>query len=143
MKSIELSVFNETYELEKNKIKMDFYLAILVKVDNDDYTAGLRIIGQEFQDITQARIRYLKEIEITLMPSLLIDSNLEHTIKKLKSLFDGDLKNQGVSVILKITTKEIDCKIKPSDKWKINPCDKNLEEFKSFFGNNAIKLNYK
>ncbi len=141
--STELSVFNETYELEKNKIKIDFYLAVLVKVESDEYSGGLRVIGHEFHNIVQARIRYLKEIEIVLSQSFLDETNLGRTIKTLKDLLNGNLEKDSTPIILKINTKDISCKIRPSEKWKINPNDKILDKIKSIFGNNSVQLNYK
>jgi DNA polymerase-3 subunit alpha len=65
-KQLEVSVFNELWEAERGKIKEDELLLVEGKVQNDDYTGGLRITADRLMTLGEARGRYAKVLRLAM-----------------------------------------------------------------------------
>jgi DNA polymerase III subunit alpha len=65
-KQLEVSVFNELWEAERGKIKEDELLLVEGKVQNDDYTGGLRITADRLLTLGEARGRYAKVLRLAM-----------------------------------------------------------------------------
>ena len=53
-------MFNELWEAERAKIKEDELLLVEGKVQNDDYSGGLRITADRLLTLAEARGRYAR-----------------------------------------------------------------------------------
>ncbi|MBI4996273.1 MAG: DNA polymerase III subunit alpha [Rhodocyclales bacterium] len=65
-KQLEVSVFNELWEAERGKIKEDELLLVEGKVQNDDYTGGLRITADRLLTLGEARARFAKALKLSM-----------------------------------------------------------------------------
>ena len=65
-KQLEVSVFNELWEAERSKIKEDELLLVEGKVQNDDYTGGLRITADRLLTLGEARARFAKALKLAM-----------------------------------------------------------------------------
>jgi DNA polymerase-3 subunit alpha len=65
-KQLEVSVFNELWEAERGKIKEDELLLVEGKVQNDDYTGGLRITADRLLTLGEARARFAKALRLSM-----------------------------------------------------------------------------
>ncbi|MDR2000761.1 MAG: DNA polymerase III subunit alpha [Zoogloeaceae bacterium] len=72
-RQIEVSVFNELWEAERGKIKEDELLLIEGKVQNDDYTGGLRITADRLLTLGEARARFAKGLRLAMNGSTRAD----------------------------------------------------------------------
>jgi DNA polymerase-3 subunit alpha len=55
---MEVTVFNELYDARKHVLKVDDVLIISAKIDNDEYSGGLRASAVEIVTLTEARTRF-------------------------------------------------------------------------------------
>jgi len=65
-KQLEVSVFNELWEAERAKIREDELLLVEGKVQNDDYTGGLRITADRLLTLGEARARFAKALRLSM-----------------------------------------------------------------------------
>ena len=65
-KQVEVSVFNELWEAERAKIREDELLLVEGKVQNDDYTGGLRVTADRLLTLGEARGRYAKMLRLAM-----------------------------------------------------------------------------
>jgi DNA polymerase-3 subunit alpha len=63
---LEVSVFNELWEAERSKIRVDELLLIEGKVQRDDYSGGLRVTADRLLTLGEARGRYAKMLRLTI-----------------------------------------------------------------------------
>ncbi|MDP2794171.1 MAG: DNA polymerase III subunit alpha [Sulfurisoma sp.] len=63
---VELTVFNELWEAERNKIKEDELLLVEGKVQRDDYSGGLRVTADRLLTLGEARGRYARLLQLSL-----------------------------------------------------------------------------
>ena len=75
---VEVSVFNELYDAERDKIVTDEVLVVEGKVSYDDFSGGNRVVAERLLTIGEARARFAKH--------LLLKMNGQSDAHKLKSL---------------------------------------------------------
>ncbi len=64
---VELTVFNELWDAERNKIKEDELLLVEGKVGRDDYSgSGLRVTAERLMTLGEARGRYARQLRLSL-----------------------------------------------------------------------------
>ena len=65
---LEVSVFNEVYEAERNKIKVDDVLIIEGKVQRDDFAGEgkVRVVAERLLTLAEARGRFARQLCISL-----------------------------------------------------------------------------
>ena len=75
---VEVSVFNELFEAERNKINTDEVLVVEGKVSYDDFSGGNRVVADKLMTLGEARARFAKH--------LMLRMNGDSDAHKLKSL---------------------------------------------------------
>ena len=63
---VEVSVFNELWDAERNKIREDELLVVEGKVQRDDYSGGLRVSADKLLTLVEARGRYARVLKLAL-----------------------------------------------------------------------------
>ena len=63
---LDITVFNEIYEQRKSVLKNDEPLLVCARIENDEFSGGLRGAATEILTLTEARLRYAKGITIEL-----------------------------------------------------------------------------
>ena len=64
---VEVSVFNELWDAERNKIKEDELLLVEGKVARDDYSGGLRVSADKLMTLAEARGRHARVLKLVLL----------------------------------------------------------------------------
>jgi DNA polymerase-3 subunit alpha len=62
----EVTVFNELWEAERNKIKEDDLILVEGKVQNDEYSGGLRVSAERLYTLAEARGRFARALRLSL-----------------------------------------------------------------------------
>jgi DNA polymerase-3 subunit alpha len=62
---IEVSVFSELFEANRQKLKEDQVLIVEGKVSEDGFTGGLRVVAEQLLDLATARARYARELRLS------------------------------------------------------------------------------
>ena len=73
---LDITVFNEIYEQRKSVLKNDEPLLLCARVENDEFSGGLRGAAIEILTLTDARLRYGKGIAIELESDSFKDQRL-------------------------------------------------------------------
>lgn len=61
---VEVAIFGELFEAERELLKEDGLLVVLGKVVNDDFSGGLRVAAEQLFDLARARQRFARRIEL-------------------------------------------------------------------------------
>jgi len=73
---LDITVFNEIYEQRKSVLKNDEPLLVCARIENDEFSGGLRGAATEILTITEARLRHAKGIAIELESGSFKDQRL-------------------------------------------------------------------
>jgi DNA polymerase-3 subunit alpha len=63
---VEISVFNELFEKHREKLKEDALLVVCGKVQDDQFSGGLRVLAEELLDLDALRARYAARLKISM-----------------------------------------------------------------------------
>jgi DNA polymerase-3 subunit alpha len=63
---VEISVFNELFEKHREKLKEDALLVVSGRVQDDQFSGGLRVLAEELLDLDALRARYAARLKIAM-----------------------------------------------------------------------------
>jgi DNA polymerase-3 subunit alpha len=147
---MEVTVFNELYDARKHVLRVDDVLIINAKIDNDEYSGGLRGSAVEILTLAEARGRHARAIRLAL-PA---DQGAETFIATLKQLVGqgtgtsalGTLLNtpmkDGCPILLEIQQGQQVCELRLPDLQRLEPSETNLSQLRSGFGETNVSLDY-
>ena len=110
---IEVSVFNELFEAERQKIREDELLLVEGKVSRDDFSGGLRIVADKLLTLGEARGRYARELSLSM--------NGHSNAEKLRTLL-APYRNSGngaCPVRVRYRNGEAEVELGLPDNWRV------------------------
>src|SRR5262245_25685128 len=63
---VEISVFNELFEKHRDKLKEDALLVVCGRVQDDQFSGGMRVLAEELLDLDSLRARYAARLKISM-----------------------------------------------------------------------------
>jgi DNA polymerase III subunit alpha len=149
---MEVTVFNELYDARKHVLKVDDVLIISAKIDNDEYSGGLRGSAVEILTLAEARGRHARAILLSLPE----DQAAEHFITKLKQLITQPSSPSPVLVamttppktkaacpiVLRVQQGQQVCEVKLGSAFAVEPNDQSLAQLQSVLGEDAVSVVY-
>ncbi|HEV3010041.1 MAG TPA: DNA polymerase III subunit alpha [Burkholderiales bacterium] len=63
---VEISVFNELFERHRDKLKEDALLVVCGRVQDDQFSGGLRVLAEDLLDLDGLRLRYAARLKISM-----------------------------------------------------------------------------
>ena len=134
---VEVTVFNELYELHKGKLRDDSLLVVQGKVSHDDYSGGLRITADELYDLDEARTQFAEQLMVTLKGATQAGKLLD--ILRPYVAADG----AGCPVMLHYSNQDASCAIRLSETWKIRLQDSLVQTLQDWLQPDKVAVNYK
>jgi DNA polymerase-3 subunit alpha len=141
---IEVSLFPDVYEAEKDKIAKDAVLVIEGEVQPDDYTGMLKMRAEQVHTIEEARSRFVRGLVIDCgrhgAPAD-ISSRLRTCLEPHRGASGGCT----VSVIYEASNGEgagARGRITLGPEWGVDPSDDLLRTLRAEFGAAQVALNY-
>lgn len=137
---VEVTIFNELFELNKLRLKEDQLVIICGKVSADEYSGGLRITADEIYDLQLAREAKARSLNLSLTTEH-YDTNKLH---QLLNPFRAEPENQipGVPVDVLIDNPQYSCKVSLGQEWRVRLADTMLEQLELWLGKQAVNINY-
>ncbi len=110
---VEVAVFNEMLEAQRNLLKEDALLIVAGKASHDEYSGGLRVTADMLMDLDEARTRFATGLKLALHESVearrLIDLLAAH-----RDRGDG-----GCPVVLHYTSATATCDLLLGPAWRL------------------------
>ena len=112
---VEVTIYSELLEQNKNIFKEDEFLLVVGKVSEDRFNGGLRITAEKVFDIAAARIHYGHKLEM----------DIECTISPLRlaEVLAPYRNPDGLPVSLRVKPQGIECTLQLGDEWRVAPSD--------------------
>jgi DNA polymerase-3 subunit alpha len=131
--AVEVAVFNELYEAERNKIEVDAVLVVEGKINHDDYSGGLRIIADRLMTAGEARARYAKH--------LLLRMNGASDGRRLKSLL-APFAPGAAQVRISYRNADAECELVLGDSLRVRLDDSLLEALDDWLQAGNVRIVY-
>ena len=135
-KQIEVSVFNELWEAERGKIREDELLMVEGKVQNDDYTGGLRITADRLLTLGEARARFAKVLRLSMNGGTRADD-----ARKLQAIL-APYRNGACPVRLAYRNGDAEAEIPLPENWRVKLDDALLATLGEWLTPSNVKVIY-
>jgi DNA polymerase-3 subunit alpha len=113
--TVDVTVYNELYDPNRNLFKEDEFLAVQGKVSEDRFSGGLRITADKVMDIATARVQFGKQFSFSL--SERIDP------VQIKNILSPYRSEAGLPLKMNYIQHGIACDIRWPDEWRVSPAD--------------------
>lgn len=137
---VEVTIFNEVFEQNRQRLKEDQLIIIKGKVSFDDYSGGLRITADEIYDLQLAREARARSLRL-----LLTEPNYNtEKLYQLLNPFRAEPENNipGVAVELALDNSQYECQVRLGAEWRVRLADVMLENLEQWLGADAVEINY-
>lgn len=147
---MEVTVFNELYDARKHVLKVDDVLIISAKIDNDEYSGGLRGSAVELFTLPEARGLYAQGIRLVFRP-LTPDQDAAF-MRSFKAFFAGGGNTDGPSrevghrtlpISLEIHSHGQICRLILGAQFTVFPSDTNIQHLLSLDNVDSVELEYR
>ncbi|RZI43634.1 DNA polymerase III subunit alpha [Herbaspirillum sp. HC18] len=114
--TVDVTVYNELYDPNRNLFKEDEFLAVLGKVSEDRFSGGLRITAEKVMDIAMARVQFGKQFAFSLTTRL--------DAAQIKSILTPYRSENGLPLTMRYMQDGVgSCEIRLADDWRVAPAD--------------------
>jgi DNA polymerase-3 subunit alpha len=112
---LELTVFSELWDRYRHSIKVDEPLIVCARVENDDFSGGLRGAATELLTLGEARIKFSMGLRLNLTSS-------DAAPEKIRSLLEPwRAPRQGCPIIFRLLREGAQCDIQLPEDWRVKP----------------------
>jgi DNA polymerase-3 subunit alpha len=137
---VEITVFNELFERHREKLKEDALLVVAGKVQNDDFSGGLRVTAEELLDLDALRARYAARLRIAM------NGNTDRTrdAKRLQQLL-APYRASGSGaclVVVSYANAQAACEVALGDAWRVRPDGQLLSELGAWLAPENVQVVY-
>ncbi|MCI1227406.1 DNA polymerase III subunit alpha [Kerstersia gyiorum] len=137
---LEVSVFNELYEQNRNRLREDQLLIVQGKVSHDDYSGGTRIVAESLFDLQAARETRAQALRLTL-PADKADAA---ALRRVLNPFRAEPENgvPGVPVEIFYQRHDATALIRLGESWRVRMADQMFDNLAVWLGTGAVEIRY-
>ncbi len=133
---VEITVFNELFDRHRDKLKEDALLIVHGKVQNDDFSGGLRVTAEELLDLEALRARYAARLKIA-MNGQADAKRLQQVLAPYRATGNG-----ACLVIVTYQNAQAECEITLGDAWRVKPDGRLLAELGAWLTPQSVQVLY-
>jgi DNA polymerase-3 subunit alpha len=134
---IEVRIFEEQFEKYSYLLNKDKLIIVEGNVAYDDYFGGYRITAKTIYDITEARQRFARRLEIQLDASQAANGFLSELNQVLNPFREGDC-----PVWISYQKQGASAKLSLGDSWKVQPSDELINRLTGLTGEQQVQMIY-
>ena len=131
---VEVTVYSELFEANKNIFKEDEFLLVVGKVSEDRFNGGLRITAEKAFDIASSRIQYGHKLEMDLATTV--------SPARIAEVLQPYRVQDGLPVSLRINPQGIECVMQLGDDWRVAPSDQLKHALELTLGAKGVAVEY-
>jgi DNA polymerase-3 subunit alpha len=139
---LEVSVFNETFEAERDKIKEDEVLIVEGKVQKDDFAGEgkIRVVAERLLTLADARGRFARHLRLSLNGQA-SGANAQGAALRLQSILAPYIPG-NCPVRLTYRNKEAVCELNLGDTSRVRLEDDLLLSLSDWLSSEAVEIRY-
>ncbi len=141
---VEISVFNELFEAERGKIKVDEALVLEGKVQRDDFSGGLRVVAEKLLSLGEARGRYAKGLRLQMPASLGAGGEAGKNgaaAAKLRTLL-APYRDGPCPVRVRYRNNDAECELPLGETWRVRLDDELLAGLQQWLKTENVEVVY-
>lgn len=131
---LEVSVFSETYEANRNRLREDQVLVFEAKVSNDDFSGGLRITADKIYELGEARSLFARSLQVSM------NSENADTARFAALLGPYRSEDAGCPVRVQYRMAQAQGELMLPKHWGVRLDDGLLGSLKAWLGDQAVRI---
>ncbi|MDB5888520.1 MAG: polymerase alpha subunit [Rhodocyclales bacterium] len=142
---LDVTVYSETLDANKGKIQPDEILVVEAKVSNDDFSGGLRIVGDRLMTLAEARGRYARGLAVKINGEVAASGGARAAADRLQNLLSAYRAGQadGASPVrLKYRNGQAEADLPLGDRWCVRIDDKLIESLRDWLSPESVEVIY-
>lgn len=137
---VEVTIFNELFELNRQRLKEDQLIIIKGTVSFDDYSGGLRVTADEIYDLQLAREARARSLQLQLTEQQYDTKKLHRLLNPYRAEPENNI--PGVAVELLLENNQYDCQVRLGPEWRVRLADTMLEQLEEWLGQHKVEIAY-
>ena len=113
--TVDVTVFNDLFDPNRNLFKEDEFLAVQGRVSEDRFSGGLRVSADKVMDIAAARVAFGKQFAFSL--------NGNADTRQIKEILQPYRAPAGLPLTMRYMQRDVSCEIRLPDEWRVSPAD--------------------
>lgn len=134
---MELAVFSDSYQENKDLIQKDQLLVVNGKVSVDEYSGGFKMSAEDVYSISQARSIYANQLVLRFDEQTLQRIGIEKIENQLNRAQKGHSE-----VVFHYRANGVDVVLPAGKSWRIKISDEIVESFEALLGTDAVDVRY-
>ncbi len=133
---VEISVFNELFERHREKLKEDSLLVVAGKVQNDEFSGGLRVTADELMDLEALRGRYAARLKLSM--------NGQADARRLQQVL-GPYRATGsgsCQVVVEYENGKAVCNVALGEAWRVRPDSQLISDLGAWLAPENVEVVY-
>jgi DNA polymerase-3 subunit alpha len=131
---VELTVFSELLEKQRDRIKDDELLVVQGKVQRDDFSGGLRLAADDLHDLASLRGRYASRLRI--------DLNGQADAQRLMQALAPYRAAGACPVLVHYENGEASCDLALGESWRVRPDERLIGELSAWLAPERVQVVY-
>jgi DNA polymerase-3 subunit alpha len=133
---VEISVFNELFEKHREKLKEDALLIVCGKVQDDQFSGGLRVLAEDLVDLDGLRARYAARLKIQ-MNGLADAKRLQQVLAPYRASGNG-----ACQVVVSYGNGNAACDVVLGEGWRVRPDSKLIADLGDWLKPENVELQF-
>ena len=130
---VEISVFNELFEKHRDKLKEDALLVVCGRVQDDQFSGGMRVLAEELLDLETLRARYAAKLKLSM--------NGGADAKRLQQvLAPYRTSGNGAQVVVSYGNGAAACEVVLGEGWRVRPDGKLISDLGEWLAPENVEL---
>ena len=131
---VEISVFNELYERHREKLKEDALLIVSGKVQDDQFSGGLRVLAEDLLDLEALRVRYGARLKISMNGGA-DAKRLQQVLAPYRASGNG-----ACQVVVSYGNGKGACEVVLGESWRVRPDNKLISDLGAWLTPENVQL---
>jgi DNA polymerase-3 subunit alpha len=131
---VEISVFNELFERHREKLKEDALLIVSGKVQDDQFSGGLRVLAEDLLDLDGLRARYAARLKISMNGGA-DAKRLQQVLAPYRASGNG-----ACQVVVSYGNGTGACEVVLGETWRVRPDGKLISDLGAWLAPENVEL---
>jgi DNA polymerase-3 subunit alpha len=155
---LEITVFTELWDKNRQSIKVDEPLIVCARIENDDFSGGYRGAASEILTLGEARMKFSLGIRLRIDPNgaahvsgngtghrvVSQATNGANVTQKLRTLLEPwRAPQQGCPIVIRMLRGNAECDIQLPEEWRVRPEEELLRTLGEHFPQESVEILYR
>lgn len=133
---VEVNVYNELLEAQRERLKTDALLLVRGKVQRDMMTGGIRVVAEDLLDLAAARARYAARLRIAM--------NGQADAQRLMDLLTPYRVAEGpaCAVVVHCENGSASCDVALGPTWRVRPEERLISDLQEWLAPENVQVVY-